>query len=222
MARGQLFRIPAFTPVAQDLATAVEAFLDYCRAKNLSANTIVYYRYRLDALKRYLEGAAPGTTPGEITPPVVRGFIAEETRHNSASTANHSVITLRAFFNYLVQDGFLEASPMSRVERVRQPRPIIQTFTLEQIQAIIGSCRKDFVGVRDRAIVLLLLDCGLRATELCDLRLHDISWSEQTMLVRGKGEKERLVPFGQAAKTALTQYLARRGDLETDAFFVSC
>jgi integrase/recombinase XerD len=222
MAAGQAIRIDAFNSLAEDMPAAIEAFLSYCRAKNLSENTIIYYRYRLGSFKQYLDQNAPGVGPVHVNAPLIRGFISEEARRSSAATANHSVIALKAFFNYLVKDGFLERSPLAGVEKLKQRKSIIQTFSLEQVETILATCEKTFAGVRDRAIILLLLDCGLRASELCDIGLDDVNWTEQTILIRGKGDKERMVSYGQATRSALSQYLARRGELSTKDLFVSC
>jgi len=66
-----------------------------------------------------------------------------------------------------------------------------------------------------------LIDCGLRASEIAGLELDDVNWAEGTVLVLGKGDKERVVPFGQATRQALTAYMSRRGDLDTKGLFVS-
>lgn len=219
MAGAQVIRISGLTPLADSLESATEGFLNYCRSRNLSENTVSYYRYRLESFGRYLEGNAPGTAPKDMTPQLIRAFLAKE---SSPATANHSVITMRAFFNFLVNDGFLSESPMHGVDKLKRKTTVIDTFTFEQVEAVLRTCGKDFVGMRDRAAILVLLDCGLRVSELCGLTLDDISWNEQTMMVLGKGDKERVVPFGQNTRQALTQYLARRPELGTRAFFVTC
>lgn len=154
MATQQAQRIDSFISPAEDMSSAINAFLSYCRSKNLSDNTIVYYGYRLDSFTKYLQRTVPDIIPTEMTSPIIRGFIAYESRHNSPSTANHSIIALRAFFNYLVKDEFIGRSPMSNVEKVRQKKAIIQTFILEQIQQILNTCSRDFVGIRDKAIIV--------------------------------------------------------------------
>lgn len=222
MARGQALRITAFNHIAEDMPSAVQSFLSYCMCKNLSSQTIQYYRYRLDAFTRYLDQTAQCTAPNDVTLQLLRAFITHETQYNSPSTANHSIITLRVFFNYLVNDGFLETSPMMGIEKVRQRKTVIETLTMDQVESVLATCRKDFIGIRDRALILVLLDCGLRVSELCSLTLDDLSFSEQTLLVIGKGDKERIVPFGQSVRQALVQYLDRRGELDTKSIFVNC
>ena len=118
-------------------------------------------------------------------------------------------------------DGLLDQNPIDRVDKPRRRRAVISTFSPEEVESILATCRNDFVGVRDRAIILTLLDCGLRASELCGLRLEDIDWREQTLLVVGKGDKERIVPFGSAVRRVLGEYIGRRGDLPCRELFVS-
>ncbi|HEX2975730.1 MAG TPA: site-specific integrase, partial [Bacteroidales bacterium] len=81
MAKAKLLKTINFNSPADDLPTAVECFISYCRAKNLSDNTIGYYGYRLQAFSRYLTKASPGCIPSEITPQLIRSFISNETRH---------------------------------------------------------------------------------------------------------------------------------------------
>jgi integrase/recombinase XerD len=217
MADARAVRIPKFNSLADDMEAAVESFLNYGRAKNLSQNTLGYYGHRLQAFRSF----APDNTPASTTRDLIRAFLAHETQRTSPATAQHSFIALRAFFGFLQREGFLEESPVNGVEGVRRRRAIIDTFTQEQLQAILSTCGKDFTGVRDRAILLTLLDCGLRASELCGLALDDIAWNEQTLLVLGKGDVERIVPFGVTARQALAQYAARRGTLDTKMLFVT-
>jgi len=216
----QVLRIK--THVSDDLSLAIQAFFSYCASKNLSENTITYYRYRLQAFQQFCAQSEMPVTPGNTSTQLLREFLTHETQVNSSTTANHSSIALRTFFNFLVKDGFLNENPMDGVERIRRRRTVIETFTSEQIEKILTTCGRNFVGIRDRAIISVLLDCGLRVTELCTLTLRDISWTEQMLTVVGKGDIERVVPFGQGARQALTQYLTRRGELDTEALFVSC
>ncbi len=218
---GQAIRISSATDLADNVTAAVDAFVIYGQAKNLSPNTLLYYQYRLRAFRDYLDRHAVSSAPKDITPRVIREFINDEIQRRSPSTANHSVTTLRAFFGFLVDDGFLDSNVMNGVKKVRCRKPLIETFTLEQLEAILATCDKSFVGVRDQAIILVLFDTGIRASELCGLTLDDVSWTEQTMTVLGKGDRERVVSFGKATRQALALYLARRGDVETDRLLIS-
>jgi len=214
--------IRALTAQATDLSAAIDCFLTYCRAKNLSENTLTYYRYRLEAFRRYVEEHGSTTIPTEIGSGLIRDFIISETKIRSASTAHHDVVALRAFFNFLTREGLVRENPMRGVETVKRPRKLINTFTPEQVKAVLSTCRNDFVGIRDQAIVMLLYDTGMRAGELCSLKLEDVQATDNRIKVVGKGNKERMLSYGQATGLALARYLARRPQLPTNSLFVSC
>lgn len=219
---GQAIRISSHNQLGNNMTAAVDGFLVYCQAKNLSENTLVYYRTRIEAFVRFLGQQAPGIAPKDVSRQLLREFVTEETSRTSPSTANHAVMALRAFFGFLVKDGYLESNPMEGVEKVRQSKKILNTFTPDQVESLLNQFGTSFTDVRDKALILLLFDCGLRASEVCSLSVDDLCWTEQTMRVLGKGSRERLVPFGQSVKQVLTQYLLRRGQLETNALFVNC
>ncbi len=115
---------------------------------------------------------------------------------------------LRAFFNHLVTEGELDASPMERIPPpIDRPDQVVP-FTLEQLAALIQAATRGNNPKRDEAILLLLLDTGLRATELCDLLVSDVDFDGGAVLVRdGKGGKSRTVPFSAHTKKSLFQYL---------------
>lgn len=221
MPRTNIIRLGRLSPISEDLSAAIDCFLSYCESKNLSINTIIYYRNRLQAFLRFSNNSYPEIAPDKVTPQIVREFIACETKANSASTAAHSHTALKSFYSFLERDGFIDENPMHRVDKPKRKKTIINTLSLDQVQSVLSMCGKDFAGVRDRAIITLLIDSGLRVSELCGLTLDDINWSEHTMLVLGKGNKERIVPFGNVTRQVLMQYVGRRGKQDTDAVFVT-
>ena len=221
MARANVVKTHSLKSMADDLQSAIDGFLAYCKSKNLSSNTVGYYSYRLHALHVYLVATASPTAPTSLTPQTIRAFLTTEAEQKSASTASHSHTALRAFFGFLVNDGFLESSPMNNVAKPKRRKSIINTFSLEQVDAVLSHCGKDFLGIRDRAIIAMLLDCGLRVSELAGLDLDDVDWADGALIVLGKGNKERVVPFGHTTRQVLTGYIARRGVLDTEALFVS-
>jgi site-specific recombinase XerD len=213
------------SPTPQEaLRAAVDSFYARCRARDLSHHALRFYRVRLEAFWRHLGSRGVQLAPESVTPAVIREFLASEQERVSAMTAAHSYITLRAFFRFLVREEWLDGNPMEKVEKVRVPRKVIETFSADQVEQMLAACnRRSFNGLRLRAIILTLLDCGLRVSELCGLSLEDGSWDAQTLRVMGKGSKERVVPFGEATRQALMAYLARRGELPgQDALFVTC
>jgi len=219
---GQILRIDSLKDPAKNMAAATEYYLAYCRSRNLSENSIIYYRNRLASFATYVADNAPGIGPKETSVQIVREFISWELERVSPATVNHSIIALRAFFNLLENDGLIERNPLAGIKKVHQKRPLIETFSQAQVEALLAACGSNFAGVRDRAMMLLLYDSGARASELCGLRLEDVDWQECTFRVTGKGDKERLVGFGEVTRRAVQMYSARRPDLDTTALFVTC
>jgi len=163
MAREARLRVVGVSPPEDAMQEAVESFLRRGQARSLSRHTLRYYRVRLEAFTRYLERKRVRVLPAEVTPALVRDFLASETERVSALTASHSFITLRAFFRFLIREDVLTESPMQKVEKPRVARKVIDTFTPAQVEAMLGTCKeRSFNGARLRAVILTLLDCGLR------------------------------------------------------------
>lgn len=218
---GEVIRLQKSRTPGDDLEEAKTAFLSCCASRNLSDKTVEYYRARLLSFTRYLDQTGEDSTPSQISPAMIRSFMAYEREHSSASTANHSLCTLRVFFHFLRDEGFIGSDPTDSIPKMKVEKPVLETFGGDEVGAVVATCGKDFYGVRDRAVLLVLFDCGLRASELCGLELDDVDWAEQTFRVYGKGRKERIVPFGQGVRQALTMYLARRGDTPSQSLFVT-
>lgn len=218
---GQVIRLQE-SPRTTDLPACVTAFLNFSRSKNLAAETLAYYAGRLRAFARFTDLHCPDATPGDITPGIVREFITWVRESSSPATANHSLAVLKRFFGFLYDEGFVTSNPAERVQKQKEQKRVIDTFTSEQLEAVLSACGRDFYGTRDRAVILTLLDCGLRASELCGLTLDAVDWSEQTFRVIGKGDRERIVPFGHGVRQSLGVYLAKRGEkLQTPYLFVT-
>ena len=212
-------------PAPQEaLQEAVDSFLRRGQARNLSASTLRFYRDRLGAFTRYLDSHGLRLAPEQVTAQVVRDFLTAEAERVTAATASHSRAALSAFFRFLVSDEVIAYDPMTKVEKVRLPRRVIPTLSQEEIERMLATCSpRTFNGARLKAVILTLVDCGLRVSELCGLDLGDVAWEAQTLQVMGKGSKERVVPFGEAARQALLCYLARRGEVAgQSALFLTC
>lgn len=195
---------------------ALELFLSVCRAKNLSPNTIAYYRYRLQAFVRRCR-----LDPCDVKPADIRDFLTHERETNSATTACHSLTALRAFFGALIDDGLIAENPALAVDKPKRRKTVIPTLSTQQVAALLATCKRDFYGVRDCAIILTLLDTGVRVSELVTASLEDVSLELQQLKVIGKGDRERVVPFGSGVRAAVSSYLARRGDAGNRQLFVN-
>jgi len=153
-------------------------------------------------------------------------FTPAQDRGLSGHTINTYVRSIRAFFSWLVAEGFLEASPFDRVKVPRAPKKVIPTFSTDQIQQLLAVIDTDSPqGYRDYAMILTLLDTGLRVSELIGLLLPHVSLDEAQLKVLGKGNKERVVPMGRKVCQSLVRYIHRHRPppirLKADHLFLS-
>ncbi len=132
------------------------------------------------------------------------------------STLRHYYVGVGALFNWAVREGFLSESPLTKV-RVNKAKPrVIEPYTREEIQAMLEVCDLDyqqgakFLASRNRAVILTLIDSGLRLSELAGMKLADINPQSGWIRVRGKGNKERIVRIRKLAQKALWLYLTWR------------
>ncbi len=222
MATSNTIRIKQLLTPATDYRTAVNAFLGRCKAKNLSPRTLEYYTQRHNAFLKWIDECRPGLTPEQTTPNDVRLYLSYESDRKGASLNRHAFVSVSVLLRWLFTEEYIETDPTARIEKPKAPNKIITTFSNQQIENLINSCGNDFVGCRDRAMIMVLMDCGLRASEAFSLTLDDINWNDCMLLVRsGKGNKDRAVPFGQTCRKSLSDYINRRGVLDTSTLLVS-
>jgi integrase/recombinase XerC len=196
------------------LRSLEKGFILTCQTEGKSTRTVEYYR---DNLRRFLWYAEQKGWPDDarlITEWEIRDFLAyvsnttqrwglkgngsESSRGKAShSTTHHYFVVLSTFFNWAVREGFLSESPLVRI-KVARPKPkLIQPYTREEIQAMLKVCDWDyqhnarFLGSRNRAIVLVLLDTGVRLSELAEMRLSQINAERGWVKVEGKGGRER-------------------------------
>lgn len=134
---------------------------------------------------------------------------------------------LRSFFKFLVLDGFIDSDPTELLESPKKSKHLPEVLTLEEVDAIISTIDlSQPFGHRDRAIIEMLYSCGLRVSELCNLKLSDLFLDEGFIRVVGKGDKQRLVPVSPRAEQELKMWFIDRNaitpkDGEEDYVFLS-
>jgi integrase/recombinase XerC len=196
-------------------AAAVERFLAYLRdQRRVSTQTLRAYRSDLDQFGNYLgeqyeDGKAPGLE--EIDTLAVRGFVASMSRSGlGKSSISRKLSAVRSFLRHAVREGRIEASPAESVPSPRVPRPLPRTMTVDEIFNLLDRIQEDDpASLRDRAILELLYAGGLRVSELVALDQDDLDLSSMVVRVLGKGNKERMVPFGAKAAGALQRWFDR-------------
>lgn len=180
--------------------------------RNLSPHTLRAYGKDLQRFDQFLSEDFLGqetVTPGEVDPLAVRSFLAAMTRDGiGASSRARTLSAVRSLFRYACREGLLGHNPAQGVRAPKQAKPLPRHLrpgeTEELLEAREG---QDSLALRDRALLELLYASGLRVGELVSLDWRDLDLSARVLRVVGKGDKERMVPFGRPAATALRGWL---------------
>jgi integrase/recombinase XerD len=195
----------AKAPMAAPLSGAARAFLDFCRVeKGLAVNSLSSYRSDLQRLianiEAPLEHAAADRLGGYIESLYGAGMSAR-------SVARH-IATLRNFYGFLAREGTIARDPTEFLTSPRQWSTIPKYLNREEVERLIAAPPESKpTGVRDRAMLEMLYATGLRVSELCRLELAGVERQMGVLRVIGKGNKQRMVPFGESAGETLDRYL---------------
>jgi integrase/recombinase XerD len=196
---------PAAAPPQDPL---VQEFLDYITyERGLSPNTVAAYGRDLAAFTRFLgdRGAAP---PG-VTQTDVRAYFAGPGGDGAASSVARRIAAVRAFYAYLVRENTRADDPAAQLRTPKRPQDLPRVLSVEEVEAILATVVPTGpLGQRDLAALELLYGCGLRVSELLGLRDGDVDLEGGLVRCVGKGDKERVVPVGSAAATAVSRYVA--------------
>ncbi|HXT00337.1 MAG TPA: tyrosine-type recombinase/integrase [Elusimicrobiota bacterium] len=194
-----------------------------CAALNLAEGSVAWYRHILRALRTLLE-ARGARDARDATPALLREHLADLRRRGQASeTVARTYGGLRCAFRFWKREGLIADDPMERVERPRRERVLIRPFSPEQASRLIaGPDARTSHGLRDRAMMMLMLDSGLRISELLSLEAGRVDWLNCNAIVMGKGRKERSVPFSAKTAQALLEYAQSRSNspIKSDRLFL--
>ena len=147
----------------------------------------------------------------------VRAFVASQHRKGMSGTSlQRQLSAVRSLFDFLCRHSRAENNPAQGVPAPKAPKRLPQTLTVDQLECLLAFPGDTVIDRRDRAMLELFYGCGLRLSELSGLDTCDIDWEQRSVLVTGKGRKQRRVPFGDKAETALKQWLQQR-NLQVDA-----
>ena len=198
------------------LCTAVQAFLNDKQAGGLSPQTVDFYRRSLNKFMRFCESQAIDQVE-QITPEIIRSYLSrlEQDGHNANGRHAH-YRSLRAFLYWLEAELGEEDyhAPIRKVKPPKLPKEVIEGVSLEDIQRMLAACQgRGFTELRDKALLLFLLDTGSRAGETLAIDLADVDFATGSVLIRkGKGSKQRMVYFSKTTRRALMAYLRARRD----------
>jgi len=201
------------TTGAWDLA--LDNFLAHCGAeKGLASASLDAARFDLARLREWAEGAGVDA-PVSVRDEHLRAFLMESAAELAPSSRARMLSTLRSFFRFLVAEDLTTIDPTITLIAPKRGRKLPTVLSLNQVERLIDSVDGARpADLRDRAILEVLYGCGCRVSELCGLDLADLDPGEATLLLRGKGRKQRRVPVGEPALEAVALYLrAGRPDM---------
>ena len=176
--------------------------------KHLSDNTIDSYMRDLAQFAHYILRMYD-VPPKKVEPEMISNYMSRlyELGREKSSQAR-ALSGIKSFFNYLLLEEVIDSSPAELIEAPKSSRPLPDTLSTEEIDRLIGSIEDSTTkGLRDRAILEVLYSCGLRVSELCDLKLGDLFFAEGYIRVIGKGNKQRLVPMSSIARSRIQLYI---------------
>ncbi len=185
-----------------------ERYFDNLRVeKGLSRLTIVAYESDIKEFLKYMRSAGK-KPPADMTMETTLAFLASSERYKSPSSRARTLSAVKGFFRYLCDEGTLSDSGIDALSAPKVLRRIPFVLAQHEIERLLSLPDAGTLGIRDRALLEFDYSTGLRVSELCDLKLEHIDQDRRFVRVRGKGSKERIVPYGRSADAALILYLA--------------
>ncbi len=188
---------------------AVAKFVRALQERNASPHTIKAYTTDLAQFAAYVGPQGWGG----IDHVLIRGYLSSlYERGLSKTSVARALAALRSLYRWLAQEGVVDQNPAALVATPKLPKKLPRVPTIEEVNTVLDAKMPECsaFSARDLAILELLYGCGIRNSELIGINVDDIRWSNEIVLVRGKGRKERYVPLGESANAAVRAYLPLR------------
>jgi integrase/recombinase XerC len=197
------------------LAVLVDEYLRMlANERGSSVHTLRAYRRELEGFAAWArERFGPERSAAQIEHTDIRAYLGMlYERGLGKASAARALAAIRSWFKWLARSGHVEQNVASLVATPRLPKHLPRVPSIEQMAQVVDSLGEDAASwpARDTAILELLYGCGVRNAELTGLNLEDLHWANEAILIRGKGQKQRYVPLGDAAAAALRTYIAER------------
>ena len=180
--------------------------------RGLSENSIANYAFDIKKLIKFLEKNELVISPINIDHGVLQQFIYEVSKSLNARSQARIISGLRSFFDYLVFEDYITINPLDHIESPKLAQKLPDTLSIDEINDLIAAIdlTKEYNGVRigerDRTILETLYSCGLRVSELTNLKISDLFFDEGFIKVTGKGDKQRFVPISKSTQKYITIY----------------
>jgi integrase/recombinase XerC len=197
----------------------IEKFLEYLRVeKDASAHTLRSYGADLEQFRNFLRSSdlqvdkkSGDVAVEKIDHLAIRAYLSHLYRGHKKSSLARKLAAQRSFFKYLVEEGLLAQSPAEIVATPKQEKPLPTFLPVDEVFSLLDTTDNSTIwGARDRAMLETLYSCGIRVSELVGLTDGDVDFTLGILKVYGKGRKERIVPIGEKALTAIRDYLPQR------------
>lgn len=203
----------------------IDRFIDYIASvKNYSKLTSENYRRDLEQFSFYLSGIEQGLGVENVDADLVRGWLASLVDSGySATSVNRKLSSLKSFYRFMLRNHYIEVNPVAMLSGRKKPKRVPEVVRDRDMERLIDTMPDEgFEAVRDRLIVDMFYETGIRRAELVGLDVADVDFSCRQVKVLGKRDKERIVPIGDGLVDAIRSYLdARAGVARCDALFVS-
>ncbi len=197
--------------MSNELSVIIKSFIRYYRIeKNASPHTCASYSYDLKRFAAFLENNELSLTTLNREK-IVDYFLSMRDTDYAPTSIYRNYASLKEFFAFCVSEKILQESPMALMDSPKRWQSLPGVLTAQQITALLDSIQKNTEkGSRDTALIEMMYATGMRVSEAVNARLNDIIWDYMVIRIRGKGNKERLVPFGKFAADALKNYIPIR------------
>ncbi len=175
--------------------------------RGLSENSIINYSLDVKKLMRWLEAKEIEISPVNISEETLQQFIYDVAKKVNPRSQSRLISGLKGFFNYLIFEDYRKTNPLELIESPKLGRKLPDTLAVEEIDSLINAIDlSSKQGERNRAILETLYGCGLRVSELTNLKISDLFFEEGFIKVTGKGDKQRLVPIGPTTEKYINIY----------------
>jgi integrase/recombinase XerD len=204
----------------------IDTFIDALwLEEGLSKNTLAAYRRDLELYARWFADRGHGLV--DTTETDLHAYFAARHAATRATTANRRLTVFKRYFRWALRERLIQSDPTLRLQAAKQALRVPKTLTEAQVEALLGAPGDaTSLAVRDRTMLELMYASGLRVSELVTLKTFHVSLKDNVLRVMGKGNKERLLPFGEVASHWLQRYLATArpallGPKQTEDLFVT-
>jgi integrase/recombinase XerD len=185
---------------------AINDFNDYLKIeRGFSINSISSYKEDISKFNKFIDNSK---SPLEVSSDDIKEFLQKISKGMNSSSQSRIISGLRSFFEFLIFEKYISQNPLRLIESPKISRKLPDTLSIEEIDLLISNLDlSKEQGERNLAIIELLYGCGIRVSELVDLKISDLFFNENFIKVTGKGNKQRLIPIGNITKQNVNNYL---------------